>query len=217
MEPAIKLDKRNFTATATLAIESIMSNKRVWSSPFVQAFMASTGYDDPVKAIRAEVQALLNKSKIMGPPILIRSLRPLCGIKKISKAEIDQDALLISQDDGFYVLINKDHSSNRQRFSCAHEIGHILLSQHYNRVIRSRTSNYVSFKMRDAEEEYLCNLAAAELLMPSKFFEPLIDKLNFSISSLPLLAKKFWVSIESTAMRLVQGRYLRVHCYRVEI
>lgn len=53
-------------------------------------------------------------------------------------------------------------------------------------------------------EERLCDCAAAEMLMPEKFFRPLATALEPTIDSLLLLSKQFGASARATIVRLGQ-------------
>ncbi|WCL51257.1 ImmA/IrrE family metallo-endopeptidase [Leptospira sp. GIMC2001] len=67
------------------------------------------------------------------------------------------------------ILVNKNQSENRQRFSIAHEIGHFVLHHLDGKVHMDKK---VFFRQdipnkEDAKKEREANLFAAELLMPS--------------------------------------------------
>jgi IrrE N-terminal-like domain len=72
-------------------------------------------------------------------------------------------ALLIRDEEhGMVVLVRADDPRTRQRFSLAHELGHVLVDA---RGLHSDLS------CRDAEVERLCDRLAAELLLPRSLFK----------------------------------------------
>ena len=76
--------------------------------------------------------------------------------------------LLVRDTGGVVIGVNRSHVPTRQRFSIAHEIGHLLLHQGRPMVI-----DHVRLNLRDERsstatdlEEIQANAFAAELLMP---------------------------------------------------
>jgi Zn-dependent peptidase ImmA (M78 family) len=97
------------------------------------------------------------------------------------------------------ILLNANDSRNRQRFTCAHEIGHY--SQRVNEGIDGAWE-YVD--KRDAlssqgqkPEEIYANKFAAELLMPKKAVEQLASKYTAAT-----LGHEFGVSADAMRFRL---------------
>ncbi len=115
-----------------------------------------------------EAAEVLAKHRVKRAPVDVRRIaeeyahvmeRPLAG---------DVSGVLVPIDGGAWaILVNATHSASRQRFTIAHELGHLLLhgytAPHADR----------GFKFRDARssegsamEEIQANQFAAELLMP---------------------------------------------------
>ncbi len=144
------------------------------------------------------------------PPFLSAEFARLQGIKKIEKADLGEtSALLLKFPDSYVIKVNQKHNLARQNFSCAHEIGHILLSklklEGYIHNIEYRTFNpQGEQRARAAAIERLCDVAAAELLMPEFVFRKYISSFGLSISSIEHLANVFKVSIEAAAMRVAE-------------
>lgn len=97
------------------------------------------------------------------------------------------------------IVLSKTDSKNRQRFTCAHELGHYAYritsnENHYEYVdLRSDSSANGTNK-----EEIFANQFAASLLMPKEAIEELVNK------KLPdfLLAQRFGVSDDAVRFRL---------------
>ena len=85
--------------------------------------------------------------------------------------EIDRD----SGKENWRIVVSATASSNRQRFTISHELGHVLLmraaSHGYTPHLRRyRCAEQSSSVGPDAAEEALCNAFAEEFLMPTDDF-----------------------------------------------
>ncbi|MGI8752772.1 MAG: ImmA/IrrE family metallo-endopeptidase [Acidimicrobiales bacterium] len=103
------------------------------------------------------------------------------------------------------ITINEWDHSNRQRFTCAHEIGHYLRRGHDGR------THYVDYRSTLAglgidAEEIFANQFAAALLMPAATVKKLSEEGRSSIWH-PDLASQFGTSDRAMDLRL---RNLRI-------
>ena len=100
-------------------------------------------------------------------------------IKRPLEDDISGALIPLGQDD-WAILVNSRHHPNRQRFTIAHELGHLLLhgyrTPHADR----------QFRLRDARssegsvlEEIQANQFAAELLMPRAMIMKAVDRNSF--------------------------------------
>lgn len=99
------------------------------------------------------------------------------------------------------ITVNGNHMEERQRFTVLHEIAHIVLelpSQHQSRKIT--TSDLLSYRRRP-KEEILCDVFAAECLLPYDLFKGDIDDLDVSLDAVKELAEKYKASVTSTGSR----------------
>lgn len=144
------------------------------------------------------------------PPFLPAEYARLVGIRRIEKANLgDVSAILIRSRDGHVIRVNRNHNWARQNFSCAHEIGHVLLAR--LRIepsiddLEFRTFNPQARQIARAKaKERLCDAAATELLMPEAVFSERLSSLGICIKSLERLAHMFRVSLSSAALRVVE-------------
>ncbi len=131
-----------------------------------------------------------------------RLTRPLTGIKDQHPGV---DAMLVPLPGGYSVVINENAPYGRQRFSLAHELGHIMLLATETSTLTSPTpTRYRSSNsaVNDTKaEEHLCDAIAAELLMPEKMFTDEIRKFGASLMHLSRLANVFDTSLTATAIR----------------
>jgi len=144
------------------------------------------------------------------PPFLSEEYAPLLGIKRIEKADLGEvSAILIKLRDGDVIRVNQNHNPARQNFSCAHEIGHALLSE-LNLELCVEEAEFRTFNSQaqamavTRTRERLCDAAATELLMPEIVFKKYLLGLGASISSIESLANIFRVSIRAAAIRIAE-------------
>lgn len=132
---------------------------------------------------------------------------------QIVRERLDRDVsgLLFRDDDSIMIGVNDLHAPRRQRFTIAHEVGH--LEMHKGRPL---VLDHVRINMRDATsstatdvEEIEANQFAAAILMPSDLVireaKRLLrdDPTATDASIVPLLAHGFEVSEQAMEIRLV--------------
>ena len=99
------------------------------------------------------------------------------------------------------IAVNGRHREERQRFTVLHEIAHIVLeltSQHHGSSIT--TSDLMSYERRP-EEEILCDVFAAECLLPYTLFRKDISGAEISLDVVNELAERYKASVTSTGSR----------------
>lgn len=144
------------------------------------------------------------------PPFLSEEYARLRGIKRIEKVDLGEvSAILLKLHDGDVIRVNEKHHPSRQNFSCAHEIGHALLSELKIELciedVEFRTFNPQAPAIARARaKERLCNVAATELLMPEAVFKKYLSSFGVSINSIEWLANIFRVSIRAAAFRIAE-------------
>ncbi len=144
------------------------------------------------------------------PPFLPAEFARLQGIKKIVKEDLgEQSAVLLRFHDGPMIKVNQKHNLARQNFSCAHEIGHTLLSELKLEPciedVEFRSFNPQARALaRGKARERLCDAAATELLMPELVFRKYLSGFGVSINSIDRLASIFKVSLQTTAIRIAE-------------
>ena len=103
--------------------------------------------------------------------------------------------------------VNSSHPETRQRFTIAHELGHVLLHKEES----LHVDETASIRFRDEEsslatksDEIEANQFAAELLMPEHLVTEEIAKLPDADpeDAIPILAERFQVSEQAMTLRL---------------
>ena len=142
----------------------------------------------------------------------LRSIAEHLGVKRLLTRSLtgirDQqhgiDAMLVPLPEGYSVIINKNAPYTRQRYSLAHELGHIMLlaaeSTPSSTALTRFRSSGATTKDTKAEER-LCDAIAAELLMPETMFSSAMEDSGRSLGQLPRLAGQFGTSLTATAIR----------------
>lgn len=103
--------------------------------------------------------------------------------------------------DKHIITVNGNHKEERQRFTVLHEIAHIVLempSKHHSANIS--TSDLVSYRRRP-KEEILCDVFAAECLLPFDQFRKDVESINVSMNAVKELASRYKASVTSTGSR----------------
>ena len=144
------------------------------------------------------------------PPFLPGEFAHLQGITRILKANLGEiDAVLLRFSSGDVIKVNENHHPSRQNFSCAHEIGHSLLSELKLEPciedVEFRTFNpQVGAIARAKAKERLCDAAAAELLMPAHIFKRYVEQYGVSTSAIEHLSSTFKTSFPAIVRRMVE-------------
>ena len=161
--------------------------------------------------IRQEARNLLAELEVQEPPVPVRKLARSRGARVVSVPgnEADIDGFLYQKDNEVVIGVNRDQAPVRQRFTIAHELGHLLLHKHNNQVhvdrgFRVRLRSGLSSEGTD-RDEMEANRFAAELLMPIEFLRTDLEKREFDLaddSEIKALAKHYGVSTQALAIRL---------------
>src|SRR6266576_3628118 len=126
-------------------------------------------------------QKVLQKHRVRRTPINVARIasKHASVVRRALEDDIS-GALIPLGDNEWAILVNAQHHPNRQRFTIAHELGHLLL--HGYKTPHADTQ----FRFRDARssegsvlEEIQANQFAAELLMPSAMLKKSVDRNSF--------------------------------------
>lgn len=137
--------------------------------------VAPTAVPVPVEAYVAEVGAVLRKDHSLSP---------------------EEAGYCFTKDGRHYICVNGNDRPQRQRFTICHEIAHIvsgLPSDH-------EQLPWWSYAKRPLNE-ILCDVFAAELLLPFSLFKRFVDRADIGLAAVEELAGRFDASMSTTGSR----------------
>lgn len=103
------------------------------------------------------------------------------------------------------IYVNGTHSKERQRYTILHELAHIELNLQSQHGQTLSLNNLYGYSKR-AKEEILCDVFAAECLLPYKYFKHDANKSEISLDVVKGIAKSYKASLISTASRFASCR-----------
>ena len=163
-----------------------------------------TGQRSPKRAILARAEQLLEDfggSRVLQSPTALAHAQ---RIVEIARLDISFDACLLPVPNGFRVELCRFHSSGRQNFSIAHEIGHTFLIELNPALGLPKREAGLDRGNQCSLVEQLCDTAAAELLWPTARFQRDAWELGPSLRSVLELAKRYKASVTATARRFAE-------------
>jgi hypothetical protein len=162
-----------------------------WTSAAARRLLNAAG--NP-KTIEESVQILVKRllDGIPCPPTDLDSLKSRLNIIGFYSEDMPVSGELRPDGKGFKIIYASHLSPARRRFTIAHEMGHAIFE----------TTGPNCPRFGD-ELERLCDMLAAEILMPKEFFSKLVDE-NLSLQKVFELARKFETSLSSTAIRCAE-------------
>lgn len=180
---------------------------RRFANVSVRALMAENPeFDDPAQVVIHRARELITsfrKHGGMGPPFDPEVLASLVGIEVVTAPfPMKQAACLRTVDGRLQIVVSPSLPRSRRNFSICHELVHTFFPDCYERE-RAR-SVLPSEDIVEQELEDLCELGAAELLMPEAEFASDLASCSVSIGSIDLLRRQYAASREAVAMRMVR-------------
>jgi Zn-dependent peptidase ImmA (M78 family) len=161
------------------------------------------------KDIDAQTTDLLRKWSLLSVPIDVQAVAERLGAQVVFD-ELDDDVsgLLLREKSVATIAVNRQHHPNRQRFTVAHECGHLLLHAGKGDGLWVDKA-YAPIFFRDASSstgdqlaEIQANQFAAGLLMPEQLLRENVTN-NLNDLDISRLAMRFRVSEQAMTLRLV--------------
>ena len=164
------------------------------------------------RRIAEHAKTLLRQFGVVGPPVPVERIARALGAEVRFAPHRGTLSGALYRDGGRVVIgVNALHPKTRQRFTIAHELGHLLLHQ-----TRSIYIDQAVLRLRDVisetgldPQEVEANAFAAELLMPREWLEKdLQGKEDLEDEEVVALAKRYEVSIQALTIRLQSLGYV---------
>lgn len=180
-------------------------------SPGLRAICRFQKTDSVEVAIRGICSAILKQSEIEQPPVALKPLLSALNVRYSWSNSFNQKnrerhgtASLNSVDGNLTISLNTHHIKNwrRDRFSIAHELTHAIIIRTLRtpELIETLDESKTFFN----QLEKVCNLGAAEILMPTKMIRSAIRHTHLNSDSLLSLYDLFLVSRDALIWRLAQ-------------
>ena len=166
-----------------------------------------------LEQVEKKAYKLLDELKFKNAPILVDQIAEKLGIQIVYEPlDGDLSGVLYRDNNDVIIGVNSYHSTNRQRFTIAHEIGHFVLhdgnKMHVDREFRLNFRDIIS-SLAISREEIEANTFAAALLMPEHLiFKAVTSKEDDGIDiendskEIAELADQFKVSQQALLIRL---------------
>ncbi len=164
----------------------------------------------PIRRTEATVLRLLQEQRVHKPPVPVETIARRLGAEvRYSPFEGDISGGVFRDESRVTIGVNSLDHPNRQRFTVAHEIGHMLLHKgkevHIDRTFRINLRDDASSQAVDPEE-IEANRFAAELLMPEAMLVRDLHGQGIDLESeedLRRLAARYRVSVQALTFRLM--------------
>lgn len=152
--------------------------------------------DEETAVVRARKFVREAGPLVLPPSIELFAQRIGAVISLESDLSKDEPGWSIESKGKYFIGVNKKDSKERRRFTVCHEIAHVVLE------LPSEHSfvPWWSYAKRP-KNEVLCDVFAAELLLPKELFEPLIRDHQIGFSTIDKLGKQFMASTTATGSR----------------
>ena len=173
-----------------------------WTNPSVIRLLDAAGQTDPIAAItflvrKAVVDAV--DAGWTGPPFDPLRLADFLDLETVPRADVADAQTVPMRNDTARIEFNPNRPHARVRYSIAHEIAHTFFPDCMDQVReRARHTDIVG----DAWQlEALCNIGAAEILIPFGSLPPVVGE-DRAIERVLDLRQKFEVSTEALLIRV---------------
>lgn len=160
----------------------------------------------------SEAAALLRNAGITSPRVDVDRLARDRGATIVMEPlDPEVSGVLYRLPDRIVIAVNQAHAHTRQRFTVAHELGHLILHQGrpliVDHVVRAKVSlRDTRSSLATDREEIEANRFAANLLMPAEFIHTAVKNELRSeldeVKTISILANMFVVSPLAMELRL---------------
>jgi len=169
-----------------------------------ESVLALSPRGNPVEAITAKARQSVFRAienGWPGPPYDPFALAEFLKISVEPRQDVIDARTIYVGGGKFRIEFNPDRSAARTNFSIAHEIAHTLFPD-CREAIRNRYT-HAEMRANEWELEVLCNIGAAEILMPAGSFSP-PENGPISIDAVIELQRQFVVSTEAILLRIAK-------------
>jgi Zn-dependent peptidase ImmA (M78 family) len=178
-----------------------MQNKK-WKNRSIQLLMQENNLEDPIAIIRSKARDLVLQAfekGWSGPPFDPLQLAKLMKIAVTPNEAISEARILVIKDQ-FVIEYNPFQRQTRINFSISHELGHSLFTD-WTENVRNREED----KKDDLWElEFLCDVAASEILLPYAEFAEEANTKPLNLQTLLDISNTYRASLEAVFLRFAE-------------
>jgi hypothetical protein len=177
------------------------ARSRPWSEPLVLKLIERHRGRALEEIIERHAERVRREAEQGSLPVDVELVASVQGVKP-RRAAHDFAGRIYADVDGQLVMdINGDDRSERQRFTCAHELIHLAFPNFKKETRYRLDTKQPGENAPNAEEEYLCDLGAAALLMPRELVAGRYS-LDEGLDGVERLARDAIVSLQAAGNRL---------------
>ncbi len=172
-----------------------------WTHPSVLKFAPAA---DPVDTMIACARSVVLRARDegwSGPPFDPVTLAEMLRVPVVPREDIPDARTVPLKADRVQIEFNPNRPRGRVRYSIAHELAHTFFPDRAERV-RNRLSS-AEMAGDDWQLEMLCNIGAAEILMPVGSL-PMLQYDTLGIDQIMALRRQYDVSAEAILLRVVR-------------
>ena len=169
----------------------------------------------PDRTPSEEAEALLVRLNIIKVPVPVERIAKAQGaVLRYEPLDEELSGMIYLKQDTPRIVVNALHHPNRQRFTIAHEIGHLILHrEHISTAVHVDKEFRIDFRLnRDTKStlgtdyiEIEANQFAASILMPRSFIERLMEDKEYDFDNegpIRDLARRLRVSKQALQYRI---------------
>jgi hypothetical protein len=148
-----------------------------------------------------KAREFVRKANITAAPVPLEPylIAARATVREMADMAADEAGACFPMPDGTYrICVNAHDRVERRRFTVCHEIGHIVLGLRSDHKTQPWTTG------RPLPER-LCDLFAAQLLLPDHLFEDVAEEAELSLAAIDALAERFVTSVTATGSRFAES------------
>lgn len=186
------------------------SSKREWVELYLNLrrffLQRRTEMQFPVSDINSRVIGLVRDTVKKYSSTKIADFDEICAGLGLVAKEVplspQRDGMMLRE--GTILINSQTKSKERKRFTQFHEVMHHLINQDDELISMLHDATWDQDGEYERQLERLCNIGAAEFLMPRKQFRELYKEMGFNINLIAAAASRFSCSTIATTIQLAQ-------------
>lgn len=175
---------------------------RTWTEPLVTKLIKRHHDAAPDEVLERHAEQLRRDAEQDALPIDVDLIASVQGIRRRLEAWNFAGRIYADVDGQLVMDLNADDGDKRQRFTCAHELMHLAFPGFKKEARYRLDTKQPGLNGRNVEEEYLCDLGAAALLMPRSLVEGRYGT-DEGLAGVERLAHDAEVSLQAAGNRLI--------------